>query len=464
MGATAKRPLTGARMSTEALAQECLRLLMGGALDPEARVTERWVVDQFGVTHAQAREALHRLEKRGALILTPRRGATLLGVRDADRDEVRPVWLALLKLAVQLAGERGGAAAARSGSLSGKWNRHLAVEAAIDSIASAAGNARLGTALHRLAVEVGVAHRGETPLDAEAMIELTSALAANRLTGADRLVRKTYAGGRRRNEPRNAALALLSRAPLAPAFEVGKYAPRVRAYLRRVAEHVGVATENAPPAATQLAEVIRQRIQFGELRPGDAVREQPLAQAYGVSRGPVRDALRILDREGLVTLHGRRGAAVRGLSAKDGLDMSKIRAAVSGVQMAEAARMEVRYPWVDAELQSGVDLLEKIAADRGSPLSNYIVARRVLAVVTLAAGGNVVVGRLSSALESEVTTLWATVLSKDRQKTSAKTWRRIVDAILAHDAEEAETLGRRIVEDAFSAALDTVEMQALKDD
>ena len=44
-------------MSTEALAQECLRLLMGGALDPEARVTERWVVDQFGVTHAQAREA-----------------------------------------------------------------------------------------------------------------------------------------------------------------------------------------------------------------------------------------------------------------------------------------------------------------------------------------------------------------------------------------------------------------------
>jgi len=466
VSATAKKVRVQNRPSADSLAQECLRLIVGGALEAGGRLTESWIVARFEVTHTQAREALHRLEKRGALVLTPRRGATLLSRDLADRDDVRPIWLALLGLALQLIRERNAAVvtAAQQRAAKSRWSKHLAVERAIDAIGKAAGNARLREAMHRLAVEVAVAHSGDSPIIVDQLEEVVEAASASRHAVAARLITKTWAPGLGGSHSRDAATIVLERSPLTSVLEVGKHTPQIRDYLQRVSAHLGAVSNGAPPAATQLANAIRQRIQFGEVRPGDAIREQPLAQAYGVSRGPVRDALRILDRQGLVRLDGRRGATVRRFSVQSALDLSQVRAVVSGVQMAEAARAARTPAWLAGALSEGVELLEKIAAERNAPLSNYIVMRRALAVATLAAGGNVVVGRLATDLEAEVTTLWATVLSKDRQRRSAQTWRSIVDAILNHDAEAAEAHGRRIVEEAFVAALSTAEMKALQED
>lgn len=465
VSATARHMRVDSKMSADALAQECLRLIVGGALEPGGRLTESWIVTRFGVTHTLAREALHRLEKRGALVLTPRRGATLLGRELADGDEVRPIWIALLGLAVQLTGEKNAdlAPLSRAGAKS-RWARHLLVESAISVIGEAAGNARLSEALHRLTVEAAVAYAGDSPVAVDQLSDLTDALSAGQFKAASRLVAKTWSPGRRAAPTRDAVAIVLERSPLTSVLEVGKHTPQIRDYLQRVSAHLSAASLGAPPAATQLANAIRQRIQFGELRPGDAIREQPLAQAFGVSRGPVRDALRILDRQGLVRLDGRRGAAVRRFSIQSALDLSQVRAVVSGVQMAEAARALRQPAWLSQALSEGVELLEKIAAERNAPLSNYIVMRRALAVATLAAGGNVAVGRLAADLEAEVTTLWATVLSKDRQRQSAQTWRSIVEAILSRDADAAGAHGRRIVEEAFIAALSTAEMKALQED
>ena len=66
-----------------------------------------------------------------------------------------------------------------------------------------------------------------------------------------------------------------------------------------------------------LARVLEQDIIFGRLEPSVRLTEETLAEAYGVSRSPVREALRLLERDGLVVREARKGIWVAPLSVKD---------------------------------------------------------------------------------------------------------------------------------------------------
>lgn len=67
----------------------------------------------------------------------------------------------------------------------------------------------------------------------------------------------------------------------------------------------------------EVAELLRQRIFNRELEPGSWVDEVKLAQEYGISRTPLREALKVLAAEGLVTIKVRRGAYVTEMSERD---------------------------------------------------------------------------------------------------------------------------------------------------
>jgi DNA-binding GntR family transcriptional regulator len=67
----------------------------------------------------------------------------------------------------------------------------------------------------------------------------------------------------------------------------------------------------------EVAELIRQRIFRRELEPGSWIDEVRLAQEYGISRTPLREALKVLAAEGLVTMKVRRGAYVTEVSERD---------------------------------------------------------------------------------------------------------------------------------------------------
>ncbi len=78
------------------------------------------------------------------------------------------------------------------------------------------------------------------------------------------------------------------------------------------------ATSLAPRALYQeVAELLRQRIFKRELEPGSWIDELKLAEEYGISRTPLREALKVLAAEGLVTMKVRRGAYVTEVSDKD---------------------------------------------------------------------------------------------------------------------------------------------------
>ena len=395
------------RLAPDDVVFVALERIIEGALVAGARITERWIVDQAGVTHAQAREALHRLDKLGALTLSARRGATLIRPDHVDPSDIRPIWLALLGMAGRkAAGREVVAPAPVLRTPSARWPRYLALRTNIDLIGRAAGSERLTHVLQRLALQSVIGRGGFGAIAPDAVAQFAASVARG-------------------------------------AF----------AYLDRIAKRLSLSPTAAPSTSDQLASAILQRIQFGEIRPGEAVRELPLAQEFGVSRGPVRDALRALDRQGIIDIEGRRGAFVQRFAARDVADLFEIRATVSGVQMAEAAIAPDRPDWIDDELRAGAALLDEIAHDPDSPLGNYIVVRRALAMVTLAAGGNIAVGRLAAELEGQVSILWTTVLRKSRQVASARTWRSIVEAIISRDASAARYNGQRIVEEAAIEAL-----------
>ena len=71
----------------------------------------------------------------------------------------------------------------------------------------------------------------------------------------------------------------------------------------------------------EVAELLRQRIFNKQLEPGSWIDELKLAEEYGISRTPLREALKVLATEGLVTMKVRRGAYVTEVNAKDQRDV-----------------------------------------------------------------------------------------------------------------------------------------------
>jgi DNA-binding GntR family transcriptional regulator len=111
----------------------------------------------------------------------------------------------------------------------------------------------------------------------------------------------------------------------------------------------------------QVAERLRQRIFSHELQPGAWVDEQALAEQYGISRTPLREALKVLAAEGLVTLKPRRGCYVTEISDRDLDEIFSVMALLEGqcagdcAQRASAAEL--------AELQRTHETLEQAARD-----------------------------------------------------------------------------------------------------
>ena len=112
----------------------------------------------------------------------------------------------------------------------------------------------------------------------------------------------------------------------------------------------------------EVAELLRQRIFRRELEPGSWIDELKLAEEYGISRTPLREALKVLAAEGLVTMKVRRGAYVTEVSEQD---LSEVYHLLSLLESDAAAVVAERA--TDAQLQELQGLhreLEAAAGDR----------------------------------------------------------------------------------------------------
>ena len=112
----------------------------------------------------------------------------------------------------------------------------------------------------------------------------------------------------------------------------------------------------------EVAELLRERIFSRELAPGSWIDELKLAEAYGISRTPLREALKVLATEGLVTMKVRRGAYVTEVSERDLTDvyhlLSLLESDAAGVVATQASDSQLR------ELQDLHQELEKATGNR----------------------------------------------------------------------------------------------------
>jgi len=109
----------------------------------------------------------------------------------------------------------------------------------------------------------------------------------------------------------------------------------------------------------EVAELLRQRIFNRELEPGSWIDELKLAEEYGISRTPLREALKVLAAEGLVTMKVRRGAYVTEVSEKDLSDvyhlLSLLESDAAGVVARTATDHELaELQALHAELETAV--------------------------------------------------------------------------------------------------------------
>lgn len=93
------------------------------------------------------------------------------------------------------------------------------------------------------------------------------------------------------------------------------------------------------PLRDVVATEMRRQILDGDLAPGDRLIEDRLAEQLGVSRNPVREALRVLSAEGFVEVSARRGAFVASLSADEAVNLFDVRLALEPL----GARLAAQY-------------------------------------------------------------------------------------------------------------------------
>jgi DNA-binding GntR family transcriptional regulator len=217
----------------------------------------------------------------------------------------------------------------------------------------------------------------------------------------------------------------------------------------------------APPALRTLPEQIAERIYAaivaGEYEPGERIREEALAEAYGVSRGPVREALRILERDSVVRVLANKGAHVTKLSTREVNDIFEIRMVLAGAMVRRLAKA---HPALIARFAPKVEELEMLAAARDGGAA-YVAASVDLALSMAQASGNERLAEIMRSLARQSWRYTRLALSEaPRRQESARNWRALIDALLAGKAEAAARAMEKLVDDSRREAVRRLEGSA----
>jgi DNA-binding GntR family transcriptional regulator len=116
---------------------------------------------------------------------------------------------------------------------------------------------------------------------------------------------------------------------------------------------------NLPTLTTAVQGEIERRILTGDMPAGSRINEVELARSMGVSRGPVREALRALQQGGLVDIVANRGVIVRQIGAEEALGLYDLRAVVLGLACERLALMrdEARLEALEKSLAQSAEAI-----------------------------------------------------------------------------------------------------------
>ena len=211
------------------------------------------------------------------------------------------------------------------------------------------------------------------------------------------------------------------------------------------------------PLRDVVFETLRDAIITQVLKPGERLMEIQLADEMGVSRTPVREAIRKLELEGLVVMVPRKGAYVAGVSMKDIHEVYEVRAALEMLAVTLAAERIT-----DEELDAlERQVLRESEAEENSDenaLDNIIYIDSTFHDIIYQAAHNQRLVQFVNILQEQLQLFRAASLSRPgRSKTALDEHKQIVEALAERNGELASRLAKEHIENAENAMISGME-------
>lgn len=190
----------------------------------------------------------------------------------------------------------------------------------------------------------------------------------------------------------------------------------------------------------KILETIRDAILKGTLSPGEKVAEPELAERFGISRTPIREAFRQLESEGYLTVIPRKGAVVTSLSERDIQEFYSIKSILEGY----AARIAAER-LTERDLDRLGTINERLAqlAREGDVKTFFRVHNEFHELFIRAAGNDKLLELINQLMMKFNRLRMASLSLPGRMEISVQEHRKIIEAFREHDGEKADNLVRR---------------------
>ena len=190
----------------------------------------------------------------------------------------------------------------------------------------------------------------------------------------------------------------------------------------------------------KILETIREAILKGDLKPGEKVAEPELAEQFGISRTPIREAFRQLESEGYLTVVPRKGAVVAALSERDVQEFYEVKSILEGYA-AELAAKNLSDKEL-AKLESINERLKQLAND--GDVKSFYKIHNEFHEMFLKAANNTKLYELIKQLGMKFSRMRMASLSVDgRMAISVAEHDKLLDAFRHHDGKTAEALVKK---------------------
>lgn len=212
------------------------------------------------------------------------------------------------------------------------------------------------------------------------------------------------------------------------------------------------------PLRELVLDAIREAIINGSLKPRERLMEIQLAEELGVSRTPIREALRKLELEGFIVMLPRKGAYVADVSFKDIADVFEIRAALESLAAGLAAERIT-----DEELEEMErHLVEKADAIARHDMTQLVEVDTKFHELVYRASRNDRLSLIINNLREQIQRYRSTSLAyPGRMKQSLEEHRAIVEAIQSRDSQLARQLALEHIENAESSMIEAIKKDGL---
>ncbi|ATN37053.1 hypothetical protein ACO34A_25110 (plasmid) [Rhizobium sp. ACO-34A] len=203
-----------------------------------------------------------------------------------------------------------------------------------------------------------------------------------------------------------------------------------------------------------LAEILEEEIIFGRLKSNERLTEEMVAERYGVSRSPVREALRLLERDGLVIREARRGIWVSPMSQRDFDEVYTCRIELEGLVAKQAAE----NPDVAAKEEFRVLLKELKEARSRNDARQFFIVDVKGSFLTYSLAGNRTLTRLLAGLEKQALRYRYHAYQQRPEivQLSLDDTARIYDAIIAGDGEAAKAMTEKLIHEIWQNMRDGI--------